>query len=137
MIPERILQSIYLIGEQKVLLDSDLAKMYVLETKRLNEQVKRNIDRFPEDFMFQLTTQEWHSLRSQIATSSYAAANEWGGRRVAPYVFTELGVAMLSSVLNTSIAIQVNISIMRVFVNLRKWNENYAELYALVNDFSG
>lgn len=92
MIPERILQSIYLIREQKVLPGSDLAKMYGLETKRLNEQVKRNIDRFPEDFMFQLTMKEWHRLRSQFATSSDASANEWGGRRVAPYVFTELGL---------------------------------------------
>jgi hypothetical protein len=98
LIPERILQSIYLIRDQKVMLDSELAKLYGVETKRLNEQVKRNIERFPEDFMFQLTIEEWHHLRSQIATASDASGNDWGGCRVAPYVFTELGVAMLSSV---------------------------------------
>ncbi|MDR7131177.1 hypothetical protein J2X69_003537 [Algoriphagus sp. 4150] len=104
------------------MLDSDLAEMYVVETKRLNEQVKRSIDRFPEDFMFQLSSEEWKNLRSQFATSS------WGGRRSLPYVFTEQGVAMLSSVLNSPRAIQVNISIIRIFVKIREWALNYSEL---------
>ncbi|WP_310106063.1 ORF6N domain-containing protein [Algoriphagus sp. 4150] len=108
--------------QQKVMLDSDLAEMYVVETKRLNEQVKRSIDRFPEDFMFQLSSEEWKNLRSQFATSS------WGGRRSLPYVFTEQGVAMLSSVLNSPRAIQVNISIIRIFVKIREWALNYSEL---------
>lgn len=128
IIPERILKSIYLIRNQKVMLDHELAQLYGVETKRLNEQVKRNISRFPDDFMFQLYAEEWNHLRSQFATSSDSADNSWGGRRVPPYVFTELGVAMLSSVLNSQIAIQMNISILRVFVNMRKWSANYEEL---------
>lgn len=119
---ENILQLIHKIRSQKVMLDSDLAEMYGVETKRLNEQVKRSLDRFPEDFMFQLTPEEWENLKSQIATSS------WGGRRTLPYVFTEQGVAMLSSVLNSSQAIQVNISIIRIFVKIREWALNYSEL---------
>ncbi len=128
IIPERILKSIYLIRNQKVMLDHELAQLYGVETKRLNEQVKRNSSRFPDDFMFQLSVEEWNHLRSQIATSSDSSDNSWGGRRVSPYVFTELGVAMLSSVLNSQIAIQMNISIMRVFVHMRKWSANYEEL---------
>ncbi|WP_192348107.1 ORF6N domain-containing protein [Algoriphagus sp. Y33] len=119
---EQVLQLIHKIRQQKVMLDSDLAEMYGVETKRLNEQVKRSIDRFPEDFMFQLSSEEWENLRSQIATSS------WGGRRSLPYVFTEQGVAMLSSVLNSPRAIQVNISIIRIFVKIREWALNYSEL---------
>ncbi len=107
---------IYLIRGQKVLLDSDLAEMYGVSTKRLNEQVKRNIARFPADFMFQLTNQEVIGLRSQIATSSL----RHGGRRYEPFVFTEQGVAMLSSVLNSELAVQVNIAIMRAFVQMRE-----------------
>jgi len=119
---EEVLQLIHKIRSQKVMLDSDLAEMYGVETKRLNEQVKRSIDRFPDDFMFQLNAEEWENLKSQIATSS------WGGRRTLPYVFTEQGVAMLSSVLNSSRAIQVNISIIRIFVKIRAWALNYTEL---------
>jgi hypothetical protein len=119
---ERVLQLIHIIRNQKVMLDSDLADMYGAPTKRLNEQVKRNIDRFPIDFMFQLTEEEWENLKSQNATSS------WGGRRTLPYVFTEQGVSMLSSVLNSPQAIQVNISIMRIFVKVREWALNYGEL---------
>ena len=119
---ENILQLIHKIRSQKVMLDSDLAEMYGVETKVLNQAVKRNPDRFPEDFMFQLTSEEWGNLKSQIATSS------WGGRRTLPYVFTEQGVAMLSSVLNSSQAIQVNISIIRIFVKIREWALNYSEL---------
>jgi len=105
---------IFQIRGKKVMLDEDLAKLYEVSTKRLNEQVKRNIKRFPGDFMYQLTNKEVINLRSQIATSS------WGGKRYLPYVFTEQGVAMLSSVLNSDRAIQVNIQIMRTFVSLRR-----------------
>jgi hypothetical protein len=105
-IPEEVIVSkIYLIKGQKVMLDRDLAEMYGIETKRLNEQVKRNIDRFPDDFMFQLTQKEFKDLKSQNATSS------WGGTRKLPSAFTEYGVLMLSSVLNSPTAIQVNIRI--------------------------
>ena len=96
------------------MLDDDLADLYHVETKRLNEQVKRNVERFPEDFMFQLTELEWQNLKSQNATSS------WGGRRNLPYVFTEHGVLMLSSVLNSDRAIQVNIQIMRIYNKVRQ-----------------
>lgn len=94
---ENILEKIYLIREQKVMLDKDLAEMYGVEVKRLNEAVKRNITRFPEDFMFQLAQNEWRNLKSQFATSS------WGSVRKPPYAFTEQGVAMLSSVLNSEL----------------------------------
>jgi ORF6N domain len=113
---ERIEKSILLIRGHNVMLDSDLADLYGVTTKRLNEQVRRNLARFPEDFMFQLTTEEAESLRSQIATSKPGR----GGRRYHPYVFTEQGVAMLSSVLNSERAIEVNIAIMRAFVHLRE-----------------
>jgi len=96
------------------MLDSDLAELYEVETRRLNEQVKRNIKRFPEDFIFQLTKEEFDNLKSQFATSS------WGGRRRLPFVFTEQGVAMLSGVLHSDRAIHVNIQIMRAFTQLRK-----------------
>src|SRR5665811_240024 len=112
-IPEEVIMSkIYLIRGQKVMLDSDLAELYGVETRRLNEQVKRNIDRFPEDFMFQLMEPEFENLKSQIATSS------WGGRRKLPFAFTEHGVLMLSSVLNSNLAIKVNIQIMRIYTCL-------------------
>ncbi|WP_293300902.1 ORF6N domain-containing protein [Pedobacter sp. UBA4863] len=113
---EVVINKIYYIREQKVMLDSDLAKLYGLETFRLNEQVKRNIARFPEDFMFQLTSDEWESLTSQIAISKKGR----GGRRTMPYVFTEHGVLMLSSVLNSEQAIQVNIQIMRIYTKIRE-----------------
>lgn len=102
-------------GEQ-VMLDKDLAEMYQVESKRLNEQVKRNIERFPENFMFQLTDNEWSDLKSQIATSN----NQHDGRRYLPYVFTEQGVAMLSSVLRSDIAVKVSIQIINTFVQMRK-----------------
>ena len=97
------------------MLDEDLAIMYGVETKRLNEQLKRNLNRFPKDFMFKLTPKEFENLRSQNATSS------WGGRRTLPYAFTEQGIAMLSSILNSEIAIAVNIRIIRVFTKLREY----------------
>jgi len=130
IIQERITRAIYLIRNQKVMLDTELAEMYGIETKRLNEQVKRNLDRFPEDFMFQLTPDEWANLKSHFATSS------WGGRRTPPYMFTEQGVAMLSSVLSSPIAIQVNISIMRVFVKMRQWAANYEDLLKKIDELS-
>ena len=113
---ERIQQCIYLVRKQKVMLDKDLAALYGVITKRLNEQVQRNIDRFPSDFMFQLNDDETRVLRSQIATSKKGR----GGRRYNPYAFTEQGVAMLSSVLRSKRAAQVNIAIMRTFVQLRR-----------------
>lgn len=112
---ERIEQRILLLRGEKVMLDSDLAELYGLETRLLTRQVRRNLDRFPEDFMFQLTAQEFAILRSHFGTSRF-----WGGRRYRPYVFTEQGVAMLSSVLNSPRAIRVNIQIMRAFVQLRE-----------------
>jgi len=111
---ETILPSIFLVRGVKAMLDSDLAALYGVETKRLNEQVKRNIKRFPNDFMFQLTKEEYQLLKSQNATSS------WGGRRTPPYAFTEHGIAMLSSILNSDKAIEINISIMRAFVKIRQ-----------------
>lgn len=112
---ETIEHKILFLRGQKVMLDADLATLYGVPTKRLNEQIRRNPKRFPADFMFQLTFQEVTNLRSQIATSKY-----WGGRRYLPYVFTEQGVAMLSSVLNSERAIEVNVEIMRAFVRLRQ-----------------
>ncbi len=111
---EKVISKIYLLRGQKVMLDSDLAEMYGVETRVLNQSVNRNADRFPEDFMFRLTEQEWTNLKSQNVTSS------WGGRRKLPNVFTEHGVLMLSSVLNSEQAIAVNIRIMRVFTKLRE-----------------
>ncbi len=109
-------QRIYLIRGHKVMIDQDLAELYEVETKVLNQAVKRNLARFPEDFMFQLDKAEFDSLRSQFVTSNKSK----GGRRYLPYVFTEQGIAMLSSVLNSEKAIQVNIAIMRTFVQMRK-----------------
>lgn len=115
LVPQEVIeQKIFLIRGQKVMLDRDLAALYMVPTMRLNEQVKRNIKRFPEDFMFQLTKEEFKILKSQFAISS------WGGTRKLPYAFTEQGVAMLSGVLNSERAVQVNIAIMRAFVRLRQ-----------------
>ncbi|MFA6282108.1 MAG: ORF6N domain-containing protein [Candidatus Omnitrophota bacterium] len=115
IVQDAIEKKIYLIRGQKVMLSVDLASLYGVPVKRLNEQVRRNIKRFPSDFMFQLSNEEYKILKSQFATSS------WGGaRRAHPYAFTEQGVAMLSSVLNSERAIEVNIAIMRAFVRLRE-----------------
>src|SRR5262245_38342393 len=117
MIPaERIERQIYVIRGQRVMLDSDLADLYGVPTFRLNEQMKRNHGRFPEDFAFQLTLQEFRDLISQFAISNKGR----GGRRKLPWVFTEQGVAMLSSVLRSPMAIKVNIEIMRAFVRVRR-----------------
>ena len=110
---EIVISKIYIIRGERVMTDSDLAELYGVKTSRLNEQVKRNVDRFPEDFMFQLTETEFSNLKSQIAIS------KWGGRRTLPFVFTEHGVLMLSSVLNSDLAIKVNIQIMRVYSKIR------------------
>jgi hypothetical protein len=112
----KVERHILVIRDQKVMLDRDLAGLYGVSTRRLNEQVRRNMTRFPVDFMFQLTRAEADALRSQIATSNGGR----GGRRYPPLVFTEQGVAMLSSVLHSERAIQVNIAIMRAFVRLRR-----------------
>ena len=126
MIPrERVESKIYVIRSQKVMLDRDLAELYGVETKYLNRQVKRNLSRFPADFMFQLTEEE--NLRCQKVTSSY------GGRRYLPFAFTEQGIAMLSSALNSEQAIQVNIMIMRAFVRLRQVLVEHKELSDLFN----
>lgn len=115
---EKIEAMIYSIRGQKVMLDSDLAQLYGVETGALNRQVKRNINRFPSDFMFQLSKIEDESLRCQIGISNEVK----GGRRYLPYVFTENGVAMLSSVLSSERAVEINISIMRIFTKLRSFH---------------
>jgi hypothetical protein len=111
---ESIVSKIYRVRGEKVMLDSDLATLYGVETKVLNQAVKRNMSRFPPDFMFQLNEEEFPNLKSHSVTSS------WGGRRKLPYVFTEQGIAMLSSVLSSPTAIEVNIRIIRIFTRLRE-----------------
>jgi len=123
LIPGEIIErKIFLLHGQKVMLSPHLAKLYRVEIRALIQAVKRNIERFPEDFMFQLTTEEYENLKSQSVISS------WGGRRHPPYAFTEQGVAMLSSVLRSKRAIQVNIAIMRAFVKLRQALATHKEL---------
>ncbi len=121
---EIIVNKIYTIRGQKVMLDRDLAEMYSVETRRLNEQVKRNEKRFPIDFMFQLTEQELENWKSQFATSN----KERMGLRKLPNVFTEQGVAMLSSILNSETAITVNIQIIRIFTRLREMLLNHKDV---------
>jgi len=122
---------IYTVRGQQVMLDHNLAQVYDIEIKRLNEQVKRNIKRFPDSFMFQLNTQEWGILRSQFATLKL---NQGKHRKYLPYAFTEQGVAMLSSVLNSDCAIQVSIQIMKAFVNMRKFLLTNASLFQRVEN---
>ena len=128
LIPEQLAPLVIRLRRENVILDSDIAELYGVETKRLNEAVKRNIERFPADFMFQLSTEEEENLRSQSVTlkrgqsslrSQSATSSSHGGRRTLPYAFTEQGVAMLSSVLRSPRAVEVNIAIMRTFVQLR------------------
>ena len=121
---------IVVLREQRVMLDSDLAELYGVETRILIQAVKRNLDRFPSDFMFQMENQDLAALRSQIVTSNTGR----GGRRTAPYVFTEQGVAMLSSVLNSPRAIVVNIEIMRTFVRVRELAATHSDLAARLNE---
>lgn len=126
---------IYTVRGQHVMMDSDLAALYQVETKRLNEAVKRNIERFPEKFRFQLTEIEYYNLKSQIATSSYNIdSNAHGGRRKLPYVFTEQGIAMLSAVLRSETAVQVSIRIMETFIEMRKYLANTSFLYDRLNE---
>ncbi len=121
---ERVLKSILVIRDEKVILDSDLAQLYDVETRRLNEQVRRNIDKFPKDFMFQLTKDEFENLKSQIATSS----SGWGGRRKPPLVFTEHGALQAANVLNSKIASKMSVFIIRAFVRLREMALNNEKL---------
>jgi ORF6N domain len=117
LIPEKqILKIIIVVRGEKVILDSDLAKLYGVETRRLNEQVQRNFEKFPDDFMFQLTKEEFKNLKSQIATSS----SGWGGRRKLPFVFTEHGALQAANVLNSSQANKMSVFIVRTFVQLRE-----------------
>ena len=118
----KIKENIHELRGLKVMLDMDLAKMYQIETKRLKEAVRRNSRRFPPDFMFELTSNEWENLRTQFASSS------WGGKRYLPFAFTEQGIAMLSSVLHSDVAIEINISIMRAFLHMRQWALSHEEL---------
>ena len=119
---ERIEKSILLIRGHKVMLDADLAALYGVPTKRLNEQIKRNLDRFPADFMFQLTKGEFDDLKSQFATSS------WGGRRTRPYAFTEHGAVMAANVLNSPRAVAASIQVVRTFVRLREMLASHKDL---------
>lgn len=128
---ERIEKAILLIREQKVLLDRDLARLYGVTTFNLNKAVKRNLQRFPEDFMFQLTKEEAAGLRFQTGMSKPGGR---GGRRYLPYAFSEQGVAMLSSVLRSPRAIDVNIAIMRAFVRLRKIMASHKDLARKLED---
>lgn len=119
-----IARHILSLRDQRVMLDAELAALYGVETKVLVQAIKRNIERFPADFMFQLSTEEWDSLRSQFVTSNVGR----GGRRYAPFAFTEQGVAMLSSVLNSPRAIAINIEIMRAFVQVRSMAATHQDL---------
>lgn len=127
---ELIERKIYLIRGQKVMLDSDLAELYQVLTKNLNKAVKRNLDRFPEDFMFQLTPEEAESLRFQFGTSNEGR----GGRRYLPHAFTEQGVAMLSSVLTSKRAVQMNILIVRAFIRIREYLATHKEVILEIED---
>jgi hypothetical protein len=127
---ELVMNKIYVIRNQKVMLDRDLAELYGVETKQLKRQVSRNIGRFPEDFMFELTEKEFESLRCQIGTSKIGR----GGTRYLPMVFTEHGVLMLSSVLNSPKAIQVNIQIMRIFTRIRQSLTDNTELRLIIEE---
>lgn len=142
-----IQQKIFEIRGQKVMLDFDLAELYEVETKVLNQAVKRNINRFPNDFMFKLTGKEWRSMRSQIVTSSEQPAlrdTQWSQivtssqktrrKDLLPYAFTEHGVTMLASILRSDIAVKMNIAIVRAFINLRKFALQYGELLGQLND---
>ncbi|MBM2816010.1 MAG: DNA-binding protein [Ignavibacteria bacterium] len=131
IIKENLIERIYFIRGEKVMMDFDLALLYETETRTLKQAVRRNIKRFPEDFMITLTRQEFNNLRSQFVTS------RWGGARYLPYAFTELGVAMLSSVLKSEKAIEVNIAIMRTFVQLRKLMSIHKELAEKIIQIKG
>ena len=132
IIEDKISQKIYSVRGKQVMLDSDLAKLYQVETKNLNKAVKRNIQRFPEHFRFQLTNNEYeHILRFSFGTSN---PNTQGGRRYLPYVFTEQGISMLSSVLKSDIAVEVSIKIIDTFVNLRKFLMSNASIFQRIDN---
>jgi len=141
LIPEKkILKIIMIVRGEKVILDSDLATLYGVKTRRLNEQVRRNIDKFPDDFMFQLTKEEFENLKSQIATSS----STWGGRRKLPFVFSEHGALQAANVLNSSQANKMSVFIVRTFIKLRemaltneKLSRKFIELEKRVSDHDG
>ena len=130
---ERIENLIHYVRGQQVMIDSDLALLYNVETKRLNESVKRNAKRFPESFCFQLTEDEYADLRSQFATSNTENTSSKGGRRYLPYVFTEQGIAMLSAVLRSDEAIQVSVNIMNAFVKMRRFLAENALMFDKLN----
>ncbi len=130
IIKSEIQNYIFAIRGQRVMLDSDLAEIYGVETRVLNQAVSRNKDRFPSDFAFKLNKREWEDLKSQDVISS----GTHGGRRTAPYAFTEQGVAMLSSVLNSKKAIKANVQIMRTFVSMRNIATSYKELEKRINE---
>ena len=130
---EKIENMIHYVREQQVMIDSDLALLYNVETKRLNESVKRNSKRFPESFCFRLTEDEYADLRSQIATSNTENTSSKGGRRYLPYVFTEQGIAMLSAVLRSDEAIQVSVNIMNAFVKMRRFLAENALMFDKLN----
>ncbi|MFO1218118.1 MAG: ORF6N domain-containing protein [Burkholderiaceae bacterium] len=125
---EAITQRIVVLREQKVLIDADLAALYGVETRRLNEQVRRNRERFPEDFIFELSAEEFANLKSQTATSS------WGGRRKLPFAFTEHGAIMAATVLNTPRAVEVSVYVVRAFVKLRELVASHRELARRLED---
>ena len=126
---------IYVIRDKQVMLDSDLAILYQVETGALNRAAKRNISRFPEDFRFQLTKEEYQNLRCQTGISSLAQGeNNYGGRRTLPYVFTEQGISMLASVLHSEVAIKVSLGIMRAFVEMRRFIANNALLFERISN---
>ena len=128
LVPHEVIENrIYMVRGQKVILDNDLASLYRVPTFRLNEQVKRNLDRFPNDFMFQLTKEEYENLTSQIAISS------WGGRRSLPLAFTEHGVAMLATILRSERAIKMSIYIIKAFVRLRQVLASHKDLAAKID----
>ena len=126
---EVIINKIYVIRDQKVMLDKDLAEIYNVQTKRLKEQVRRNIDRFPASFMFELTAEEHFSLRSQIATLKRGRHSKYP-----PFVFTEHGILMLSSVLNSELAVKMSVQIIETFVQLRKLANNYDDIMHKINE---
>ena len=125
---DEIKSLIYTIRGKQVLLDSDVAMLYHYETKKINQAVKRNIERFPENFCFQLTEKEFENLRSQFVTSSLESEN-YGGRRYLPYAFTEQGIAMLSGLLKNEVAVRVSISIMNAFVEMRKFLSQNGQVF--------
>ena len=129
-----IMSRIYFLRDEKVLLDTDLALLYEVKVKRLKEAVRRNIDRFPQDFMFQLSSEEWTSLRTQFASLKKGRGLN---PKYPPFAFTEQGVAMLSGVLRSSRAVMTNIAIMRTFVSLRKWMNSNKELAAKIKQLEG